>query len=131
MIIEAFMLCDAATDSAGKLNVLGAYDSIGLVSFPAKVQTLVVAMRVRYLAEEIGRHRIQVNTIDYDGRLVLTPFSAELHVHEVKGRASAVTNLIVTAANLQFERPGAYRMDALIDEKVLASIPLFLERHPG
>ena len=28
MNIEAFLLCDAATDSAGKLNVLGAFDQL-------------------------------------------------------------------------------------------------------
>jgi len=34
MNIETFLLCDAATDSMGKLNILGAFDTIGSPNFP-------------------------------------------------------------------------------------------------
>ena len=34
MNIEVFSLCDAATNDRGKLNILGAFDTIGLVKLP-------------------------------------------------------------------------------------------------
>jgi len=35
MDVEIFALCDAATDSGGKLNILGAFDRVSTRQFPA------------------------------------------------------------------------------------------------
>ena len=36
MNIEAFLLCDAATDQQGKLNILGAFDNLYAKKIPTK-----------------------------------------------------------------------------------------------
>lgn len=124
MNIEVFSLCDAAADYSGKLSLLGTYDAIFASSFPAKVHALVYAIRIRLRRDEGGSHEIKINTIDYDGRHVLAPFVAMLNANLPEGHDSMAFNVIVTSGNVVFPRPGTHRADLLIDNQVLASIPL-------
>lgn len=71
MRIEVFSLCDAATVEAGKLNILGAFDSIWVSAFPAVHPQCAIALRIRFDAIEKGEHKIVVNFVDADGKNVI------------------------------------------------------------
>ena len=48
MNIEAFLLCDAATGHQGKLNVLGAFDTIYAKQLPVIHPACAIALRIRF-----------------------------------------------------------------------------------
>lgn len=124
MHLELLVLCDAATDSAGKLNILGAYDTIMAPSLPVRIQTLNFALRIRFANAESGKHQVQLNLIDLDGKLVIPPFSAEVGVQIPMNQESAAVNLILNGAGITFSAGGTYRIDLLIDNQIKGSIPL-------
>ena len=48
MNIEAFLLCDAATDQLGKLNILGAFDNIFTKKVPFVHPACTIVARIRF-----------------------------------------------------------------------------------
>ena len=59
MHIEVFSLCDAATvDAGGKLNILGAFDTIWAANIPVVYPHFGVALRVRFNSIERGEHKV-------------------------------------------------------------------------
>jgi hypothetical protein len=67
MEVEAFILCDCATDQQGKLNILGAFDRLYARKIPAVHPACAVAVRLRFSKIEEGDHTIRINFIDADG----------------------------------------------------------------
>ena len=124
MIIEAFVICDAATDSMGKLNILGSYDSIHTNCVPAMVQNMVFALRMRFRQDEQGAKDCEIVCIDYDGKTSLPPFKAKLDVRVPYDRDSIALNFILNVNGVQFAKQGKYRIDMLMDGVVKASLPL-------
>ena len=124
MNVEMFVLCDAATDHAGKLNILGAYDTILGSKMPLPCASVVLAARLRFRQEEQGRKNCELRVMDYDGRAVLPPLLAHMDVVIPESRDSAAVNLIVNLANITFQRPGPYRIDLVMDAQVRASLPI-------
>jgi len=131
MHVEIFCLCDAATDYAGKLNVLGAYDTILSTGYPLRLKALIYAMRLRLRHDEAGVHNIALNTINYDGKNVLPPFTAQISATSNYDVDSAAFNVVVSAENVVFDQPGIYRIDLEMDGKVLSSLPLTIESAMG
>ena len=70
MKLELFVLCDAATVSGGKLNILGAFDTIHSNHFPALHPQCALALRMRFSRMEEGLHKIRLTLVDADGRSV-------------------------------------------------------------
>ena len=67
MEVEAFLLCDCATDQQGKLNILGAFDRLYTRKIPAIHPACAVAVRLRFSKFEEGNHTMKINFIDSDG----------------------------------------------------------------
>ncbi len=131
MKIETFVLCDAATDNAGKLNILGTFDSIHVRQVPAVHPQCSVAMRLRFGREERGEHRIRVNMIDADGRLVVPSLDGKLQVRMHEAVSSCAINAILNLQSVRFERFGEYSIDLQVDGVQLASLPLFVWQLPA
>ena len=51
MNIQVAVLCDAATDDNGKLNLLGAFDTIYTQQLPAIHPQCSIALRVTFFSE--------------------------------------------------------------------------------
>lgn len=131
MKIETFVLCDAATDSMGKLNILGTFDTIHARQVPAVHPQCAVAIRLRFDWIERGEHKIRVNMIDADGQLLIPPLDAGLHVRLPDQASSCAINLVLNLHSLKFERFGEYSIDLLIDGEEAASLPLFVRQMPA
>ena len=58
MNIQVAVLCDAATDDNGKLNFLGAFDTIYAPQLPAVHPQCAVALRVAFMSGEEGAHKL-------------------------------------------------------------------------
>lgn len=130
MDIEVFVLCDAATEAQGKLNVLGAFDHIWARQAPAVHPQCTVALRLRYKRIESGAHRIRLNFVDADGRSILPPLDANTQVQIRDPDDSSVAHLILNMQQLKFEKFGRFSIDLAIDGKHEASLPLYVSSMP-
>lgn len=129
MDIEAFLLCDAATDQFGKLNILGAFDAIAAPQLPVVHPQLSVALRIRFKKSESANHPFRINLVDADGKSVVPrPFDGNVSV-EIQGADDfAVVNLIVNLRDTRFEKFGRYSIDLTMDGKQRGALPLFVKQ---
>lgn len=128
MKTEVFVICDAATDSAGKLNILGAFDTVYAGQTPATHPSCAVACRLRFDKSEEGKHTFKILIIDQDGSVVAGPIEGELELAIGQGLDSAAINLIVNFQGLQLKRYGENRIDLVIDRQKITSAPLYVRR---
>lgn len=124
MNIEAFLLCDCATDYSGKLNILGAFDSISSQKMPAFHPACTIAARIRFDKIEEGDHSVRIQIIDQDGNNIGPKLEGSMSVRIRPGQDSMGANLILNIQRLEFKQYGQYRIDLAIDGNVKASLPL-------
>jgi hypothetical protein len=125
MDIEVFAICDAATESGGKLNILGAFDSLYGSKLPIVHPHCSIALRIRYSKIEEGQHTIRINFVDEDGKPVLPSVNGRADIKFKEGQRYAASNLILGINNLKLEKEGHYSIDLAIDGKSERSLPLF------
>ncbi len=131
MDIEAFVLCDCATDSQGKLNVLGAFDTIWSRQMPMVYPACTIAARIRFAKIEESIHRIKINVIDADGRSIGPKIEDNITVRIPKNEDSFAANLILNIQRMKLEDFGDYRVDLAIDGRQEASVPLKVRPVPN
>jgi hypothetical protein len=131
MRIEIIAICDAATESQGKLNLLGAFANIWTAQVPVTHPHCSIAMRVRFFEGEEGSHAFSLTFADSDGKDVIPPLTGNLDVAMMGDAGSAVANLILNLNNLLIHQYGEYTIDAVIDGHHLASLPLYIQRPAG
>jgi len=127
MQVELFSLCDAATASSGKLNILGAFDVIWAKKIPAIHPQCSVALRIRFESIERGEHKVSVNFIDADGKHIIPPANGVIKINFPEGQRSGSSNLILNIQRLKLEKYGDYAIDVAIDGRSEASIPLIVK----
>jgi len=130
MNIEAFVLCDAATDSQGKLNVLGAFDTLFVQNLPAVHPQCAVAARLRWERIEGEDHKIAIHVINQDGKPVIPPLEGNIKVGFPPNESTAVTNIILNIQGLKLESFSEQSVDLVIDSKHEASLPLYVKPVP-
>jgi hypothetical protein len=127
MNIEVFSLCDAATvDVAGKLNVLGAFDTIWSNNMPTVYPQCAIALRIRFTSMERGEHQVTVNFINSDGKHMIPTASGSINIHFPEGQRSGSANLVLNLQMLKIENGGEYSIDLAVDGMNVASLPLFI-----
>jgi hypothetical protein len=133
MDVEAFLLCDAATEQQGKLNVLGAFDSIFAKKVPTVHPACAIAARLRFSKVEQGEHAVKISVIDEDGKEVVPKLEGKVSVRVGPASPaggdeanSAVINLILNFQRLKLPEYGEYRVDLAVDGEQKASLPLFV-----
>ncbi|MCX6339352.1 MAG: hypothetical protein NTX71_05475 [Candidatus Aureabacteria bacterium] len=126
MDIEVFALCDAATETGGKLNILGAFDCLYAQKFPVIHPQCSVALRIRFSQIEEGGHRIKINFVDEDGKPILPSLNANVEIKFKEEQHYVVSNLILNIHNFKIEKAGQYSIDLAIDGKSEKSLPLFV-----
>lgn len=125
MNLEIFTLCDAATVSGGKLNILGSFDTISAVSFPCKHPLCAIAIRVRFDLGEEGEHSLQVHFCDPDMRPVMKPMVQKLHV-QIANERSQTTMHIWNLLGFELKEPGEYYFELKIDDQTISRLPLYV-----
>jgi hypothetical protein len=131
MNIEAFLLCDAATDQQGKLNVLGAFDNIFTGKIPAIHPACSIAARIRFEKIEEGNHPIKINIMDADGKAICPKLEGGISVRVGDDVDSSVVNLILNMQRLEFKAYGQYRIDLAIDGQMQGSLPFYVREVPN
>ena len=127
MTIQIAVLCDAATDYSGKLNLLGTFDTIITSQLPAIHPQCSIALRISFNRIEEGSHKVKMNFVDEDGRLVMPSIDMPVDV-TIPGDANfLVRNFIINVQQLKFDQPGQYSIDIAIDNRHEMSIPLLVK----
>ena len=128
MRLEIISLCDAATDNAGKINILGAFDTIWTSKVPAVHPQCAVALRIRFDAIEKGEHKINLNFVNEDGKSIMPPVDGSIKINFSEGQRSGASNFILNIQGLKIENYGEYSIDLAIDGKSEGSLPLFVRK---
>lgn len=128
MYIEVMALCDAATESQGKLNILGTFDTIFAQKLPAVHSYCAVALRIRFSQIEKGEHKIKLNLVDEDGKLILPSLETNTKTDFPPHLDSGVMNMVLHIQGLKLEKFGKYSIDLAIDGRHEASLPLYVRQ---
>jgi len=129
MEVEAFLLCDAAADQYGKLNLLGAFDAIMAGNAPVMHPQFAVALRIRFNKSESANHPFRINIVNEDGKSILgKPVDGNVNVQIQQAEESVVVNLVVNFRDIRFEQFGRYSVDLTMDGKQRGALPLFIKQ---
>jgi hypothetical protein len=131
MNIEAFLLCDAATEQQGKLNVLGAFDTIFSKQMPATHPACAVALKIRFEKVEEGEHKVRLQIIDIDGKPISPNLEGKINVRVPANVDSSAVNLILNIQRQKFEKFGKFNIYLAIDGVKEASLPLWVIQVPN
>jgi len=131
MTIEVAVLCDAATDDNGKLNLLGAFNLIATQQLPAMRPACAIALRITFAQAEEGAHRVRFNFVDADGKPIMpNVMEIAFNVTMPPDLHFCTRNFIVNFQQLQLPAAGLYSVDILVDDRSQASIPLLVKYTP-
>jgi hypothetical protein len=131
MNIQVAVLCDAATDDNGKLNLLGAFDTIYAPQMPAIHPQCAVALRATFQPGDEGERKLSLNFINADGRAILQPIDLPASVTLPDDAHFLTRNFIVNIQQLKFDEPGLYSVDVRLDDETVAGVPLLVRQMPN
>lgn len=130
MNIQVAVLCDAATEDNGKLNLLGAFDTIYAQQLPAVHPQCSLALRVTFGHEDEGDRDLRLTFVDADGRAIMPQIPIPLKISLPGDSHFSTRNFIVNIQQLKFENPGLYSMDIVLNGRTQASIPMLVKYTP-
>lgn len=124
MQLEILSFCDAATEHAGKLNILGATDTLTVPALPCKFPHCAIVLRFRVSRIEEGEHTVRLMIMDMDGGSLMN-VDGKMNIRLASGMSSAV-NLIVNFNNLELKEAGEFSLEVAVDGIQMSSSPLFV-----
>ena len=130
MDIQVAVLCDAATDYKGKLNLLGTFNSVYTRALPANYPQCSIVLRVVFKPVEEGSHKLRINFVDEDGKFVMPSIELPFDVNVPGEDSFLYRNFILNIQRLKFEKFGQHAVDIAIDGRQEASIPLEVKQLP-
>ncbi len=124
MDVQIAVLCDAATDYGGKLNLLGSFDTIVTHQLPAVHPQCSIALRIVFSRIEEGLHKVRINFVDEDGKSIMPSIDLAAEVAFAAEGSFLSRNFIINIQHLKFDKTGQYAIDIAIDGRHETSIPL-------
>lgn len=124
MQTEIFTLCDAATVSAGKMNLLGSFDTIYARKFPCKHTACAVATKLRFDLGEEGEHAFKISFSDPDMKPILKPVGGKIVVNIP--HKSATHCHVWNIFEFEINSPGEYYFELKVDEEIKCRFPLYV-----
>ena len=79
---------------------------------------------------EEGQHKVKVNFVDEDGRLVMPSIDMPIDVVIPQDANYLVRNFIINIQQLKFDNPGQYSIDIALNARHELSIPLTVKLQP-
>jgi len=122
--IEVFVLCEAAQEFDGRLNLLGTFETVQVPDVPLVLPGLSAAIRMRFWPEEAGWHQCILRIIGNDGGFVAQDVETEFVTSGAEQNGCQTVNLIVRFQNIAFHDAGEYSLELYLDENLEASLPL-------
>jgi hypothetical protein len=124
MNIQVAVLCDAANEDNGKLNLLGAFDTIFATQMPSVHPQCAVALRVTFMSGDEGERKLKLNFVNADGRAIMPSIEIPVTVVLPDEVHFLTRNFLVNIQQLKFAEEGLYSVDVRLDDKSQGNIPL-------
>jgi hypothetical protein len=124
MNIQVAVLCDAANEDSGKLNLLGAFDTIFAPQMPSVHPQCAVALRVTFMSGDEGERKLKLNFVNADGRAIMPAIEIPVTVALPDDVHFVTRNFLVNIQQLKFTEEGLYSVDVRLDDKSQGNIPL-------
>ena len=128
MQLEIFTLCDAATEHAGKLNIVGTFDALRALEAPITHPQCAIAGRLRFEQIEEGQHRVSLTFADEDGNIVMPKFDSALEVKFHPGQRTVTSHFVMVIQQIRLQKFGEYTIDLAVDGRQLGSLPLYVTK---
>lgn len=128
MRVELFALCDFAADYAGKLSVIGIFDTMWTTQSPAVLPHCSVAVKFRFEKIEEGQKRLRLSVADMDGHPVIPAIDMPITVTFAPEVHSGTIQVVVNIGGLKLEKLGEYSVDLAVDGRHEGSIPLYVRQ---
>ena len=110
------------------MNIVGTFDRILAKEAPIHRAVFAVAARIRFEPQQEGAKSISLSFIDSGGRRVMPLLRAQFHLKVQANESSATLNDVMVIPQVKVARFGDYQIDLAVDDKVEATIPLYLRR---
>ena len=112
------------TSQEGKLNILGVFDVIYCLQFPAAHNAMQLVMRFEADVSERGQQKeVEVRLIKDDGEVLLR-LGGHLSVPAAEPGQFLISNQVLVFQNVLFPRPGYYQFDIYIEGIKKSETPL-------
>ncbi len=135
MEVDFALLADAAASPPdGKLYIHGgAFDTISSSQFPCLHAHMALVLRLlSHRSESDTSHTVTIRLMDTDGHDVIPQLSARVQPQPSPRTGRGTTYTVVAGMNnLNFERPGEYSFEILIDGRHAKSLALYLVELPS
>jgi hypothetical protein len=128
MDVEILALCEAATASANRINILGVFNEVLATKEPILTPPYGLAARIRFDKGEEGSKKIQLAIVDSaKGEPV---FSVDLTAEIRSNPDELSANLQIAGATPPLSLPhfGEYAIRLVIDGRLAKSIPLNVKK---
>lgn len=133
MEVRLLLLADLANvDSAGKLNIIGAFNRIFVPQFPAQHPIMYLVVRI---VAELGEFNQQRNLVvvlfDEDANEKWRTPNLPFTIPTPDGGRIGEFNAVIGIQMMVFEKPGRYEYRIYIDQDQEGVIPLDVELVPS
>lgn len=118
------VLCDAAGDYGGTLNLIGVRDTLYARQFPVVHQQCALALRFCFFSEDEGEHKLTIRLLNADGQPVVPPIEPRVNIRLGNDVSFMTRNMILNLQGLGFPEPGEYAIQVANGDRSLAEIPL-------
>jgi hypothetical protein len=130
MKVSVFTICEAATVTAGKLNLLGTFDRTMVPQTPWRHPGCAVAVQLRFEATEAGPHPWKIAFVNADGR-ELQQVNGVLNIQAQEGANHVVVPLVMNLQQMPLPEFGDYEMRLLLDNQEAATASLTVCQAPA
>ena len=117
MDLSLFLAADYATvDASGKLNVLGAFNTIFASQFPTRHASMHLVVRLQPQLGEFGDTRqLRIELVDEDSTRLLE-MSGEVQIPDAHGEQQPEFTTVIGLQGVAFPHPGVYEFRLFVDK---------------
>jgi hypothetical protein len=132
MYLDASVLCKSVELLADEdwVNLIGVFDVMTFATLPALAPPCSLFIRLRFMPNEFQTHRLDLRTVDEDGRVVAPPLTV---VEKGRGKSRApyyVLTYWVKLAKFRLEHFGVYAFHLDVDDQEVGVLAFQVVREP-
>ncbi len=128
MEVQILSLCDAATISGGKINILGIFDQIFAPAEPVAAPPCAVVIRMTFEKIEQGNKALRLAFIDAEGVQIMPNLDASVQVQVPEQAPYATVQVVLAIPQLVLPRFGEYAVALAVNDREEQRTPLHLLR---
>lgn len=127
--IPLAVLADGANKAGGKLNLLGVFDQVTAIQFPARHPACFIALGFLFDIAEQGQKRIlKIILMDEDGHS-LFEIEGEMQIPAIRPDTAREVNYdIIPIQDMILPKPGHYSFKVSVDGHHYADIPFTVKK---